>query len=102
MSSVEQGTDILVLPLVNSFLAVKPLQMENGAQWVGKSTAFLFGPANGKVHTEKGLLFKDADVSFFHSLPPNIFICWVIKEGKFCLFSLYLLLAFLPYKSFIY
>ena len=75
MSSVEQGTDILVLPLVNSFLAVKPLQMENGAQWVGKSTAFLFGPANGKVHTEKGLLFKDADVSFFHSLPPNIFIC---------------------------
>lgn len=75
MSSVEQDTDFLVLSLVNSFLAVKPLQMRNGAQGVRKSTAFLLGPANGKVHSEKGLLFKDADVSFFYSLLPNIFIC---------------------------
>lgn len=73
MSSVEQDTDFLVLSLVNSFLAVKPLQMRTN--WgVRKSTAFLLGPANGKVHTEKGLLFKDADVSFF-TLPPNIFVC---------------------------
>lgn len=71
MSSVEQDTDFLVLSLVNSFLAVKPLQMRNGAQGVRKSTAFLLGPANGKVHTEKGLLFKDADVSFFFLLTPK-------------------------------
>lgn len=58
--------DFIVLSLASSLLAVTPLQTKSNEQEVRKSTAFLLGPANAKVHG-KGFAFnlKDADVTFF-------------------------------------
>lgn len=65
---------MLVLSLASSFLAVTPLQTKSREQGVRKSTAFLLGPANGKLPREKGSSLKDADVSFFIPYPKHIYL----------------------------
>lgn len=91
MSSLEQGDwFFLVLSLASSVLAATPLQTKGREQGVRKSTAFLLGQRMRKCPEKSACLWK---MLMFHFLflTPNIFICWVIKENKFCLSSLYLL-----------
>lgn len=72
----------MVLSLASSFLAETPLQSKSGEEGGRKSTAFLLGPANGKMHREKGLPLRDADVSFFF-LPHTYLSAESLKKTSF-------------------
>ena len=83
MSSVEQDTDFLVLSLVIWFLAEKPLQLKNGAQGIRKSTAFLLGPANGKVRGKRSCCSKVLVFHFFIPYPQTYLSAESLKRTSF-------------------
>lgn len=64
------------------------LRAENGE--LGKVQCFYLVQLMGKDTEERVCLWKML-IFHFLFLTPNVFICWVIKENKFCLSSLYLL-----------
>lgn len=72
----------MLLSLASSSLAATPLRSES-RDGVRKSTALLLGPANGNGHGDEGLPLKDAEVSFFYSLPQTYLSAESLKRTSF-------------------